>query len=213
MAKIKSAYVCADCGAEFSKWQGQCTECQAWNTLSEVRLAAKAGKTDSRGGGYTGANSSIVTALAKVSESEEQRTTIGIAELDRVLGGGLVRGSVVLIGGDPGIGKSTLVLQALSALAGRSKALYVTGEESLGQVASRARRLGLSLDSIDAWPTPASSAFLKPRSLRNRTFWLSIRSRPCIRTRSNRRQDQCHKSVNRPRASFATPRKPAAPCS
>ena len=150
MAKPKTAYVCNDCGAEYSKWQGQCTECNAWNTLSEVRLAsAKSSKNESRSG-YAGGGCAVVTALAKVSESEEQRTLIGIGELDRVLGGGLVRGSVVLIGGDPGIGKSTLVLQALAALAGRSKTLYVTGEESLGQVAARARRLGLSLDAIDA---------------------------------------------------------------
>ena len=130
MAKAKTAYVCNDCGAEYSKWQGQCGECNAWNTLSEFRLAAgKASKQEARGG-YAGAGSALVTALAKVSESEEQRTLIGIGELDRVLGGGLVRGSVVLIGGDPGIGKSTLVLLALAALAGRSRGCRGSGWSS-----------------------------------------------------------------------------------
>ncbi len=151
MAKAKTAYVCSDCGAEFSKWQGQCTQCQAWSTLSEVRLTAKASKSAERSG-FAGSASStaVVTALASISEAEEVRTQIGIGELDRVLGGGLVRGSVVLVGGDPGIGKSTLLIQALAAVSGRMKTLYVTGEESLGQVASRARRLGLPLNAMEA---------------------------------------------------------------
>jgi DNA repair protein RadA/Sms len=152
MAKAKTAYVCADCGAEYSKWQGQCTQCQAWSTLSEVRLAARSSSKNAERSGFAGASgaSAVVTRLASVSEAEETRTQIGIAELDRVLGGGLVRGSVVLVGGDPGIGKSTLLIQALAAVAGRMKTLYVTGEESLGQVASRARRLGLPLDTMEA---------------------------------------------------------------
>jgi DNA repair protein RadA/Sms len=152
MAKAKTAYVCGDCGAEYSKWQGQCTQCQAWSTLSEVRLTAKSSSKNAERSGFAGASSAsaVVTQLASVSEAEEVRTQIGIAELDRVLGGGLVRGSVVLVGGDPGIGKSTLLIQALAAVAGRMKTLYVTGEESLGQVASRARRLGLPLDAMEA---------------------------------------------------------------
>ncbi len=152
MAKARTAYVCGDCGAEYSKWQGQCTQCQAWSTLSEVRLTAKSSSKNAERSGFAGASSAsaVVTQLASVSEAEEMRTQIGIAELDRVLGGGLVRGSVVLVGGDPGIGKSTLLIQALAAVAGRMKTLYVTGEESLGQVASRARRLGLPLDTMEA---------------------------------------------------------------
>jgi len=151
VAKARTAYVCGDCGADYSKWQGQCTQCQAWSTLSEVRLTAKSAKAADRSG-FAGASSAaaVVTALASVSEDEELRTQIGIGELDRVLGGGLVRGSVVLVGGDPGIGKSTLLIQALAAVAGRLKTLYVTGEESLGQVASRARRLGLPLHTMEA---------------------------------------------------------------
>ena len=151
MAKARTAYVCGDCGADYSKWQGQCTQCQAWSTLSEVRLTAKSTKSVDRSG-FSAASSAaaVVTALASVSEDEELRTQMGIGELDRVLGGGLVRGSVVLVGGDPGIGKSTLLIQALAAVAGRLKTLYVTGEESLGQVASRARRLGLPLHAMEA---------------------------------------------------------------
>jgi DNA repair protein RadA/Sms len=151
VAKARTAYVCGDCGAEYSKWQGQCTQCQAWSTLSEVRLASKAGKSAERSGfAGKGSSDAVVTALAAVSEAEELRTQIGIGELDRVLGGGLVRGSVVLVGGDPGIGKSTLLIQALAAVSDRMRTLYVTGEESLGQVASRARRLGLPLNAMQA---------------------------------------------------------------
>ena len=113
MAKAKTAYVCADCGAEHSKWQGQCIECNAWNTLSEfvVQPAVKS-VAAARTTGYAGAaaGSPKVTPLTAVALSAETRTLTGIGELDRVLGGGLVDGSVVLIGGDPGIGKSTLLL-------------------------------------------------------------------------------------------------------
>jgi len=152
MAKAKTAYVCADCGAEHSKWQGQCVECGAWNTLSEfvVQPAAKSVAVNPRGG-YAGAvDAAKVTKLATVAAESEQRSATGIAELDRVLGGGLVAGSVVLIGGDPGIGKSTLLLQMLGAIGQRVRGLYVTGEESLAQVASRGQRLGIVLDGLEA---------------------------------------------------------------
>jgi DNA repair protein RadA/Sms len=153
MAKAKVAYVCTECGAEFPKWQGQCEACNAWNTLSQVRLdgprTAKAPMTRS---GYAGAASGAgaAIALADVRGAEESRQTTGVVEFDRVLGGGLVDGSVVLIGGDPGIGKSTLLLQALANFAGRRACLYVTGEESLAQVAARAGRLGLAIDGLMA---------------------------------------------------------------
>ncbi len=153
VAKAKTAYVCADCGASFNKWQGQCSECGAWNTLSEfvVEPATAAGKPAVRNTGYAGAiDAPRITALKKVSQTAEVRVSTGIGELDRVLGGGLVEGSVVLVGGDPGIGKSTLLLQALAAMGSRFPALYVTGEESLSQVAGRATRLGLPLDGLDA---------------------------------------------------------------
>ena len=155
MAKAKTAYVCSDCGASSSKWQGQCAECGAWNTLAEfVVEPASAGKGAAparQHGSWAGRPESAgITALRDVSQDAEVRVSTTIGELDRVLGGGLVEGSVVLVGGDPGIGKSTLLLQALALMAARVPALYVTGEESLAQVAGRAQRLGLPLDGLNA---------------------------------------------------------------
>ncbi len=145
MSKAKSVYACTACGAEFSKWSGQCGECSAWNTLTEVvREPVIKGP---RASGYAG-KAAAVTVLADVRADAEERTPSGLSELDRVLGGGLVPGSVVLIGGDPGIGKSTILLQTLTYLAGSMPALYVTGEESPGQVAMRARRLELPVDNL-----------------------------------------------------------------
>ena len=155
MAKAKTAYVCAECGASYTQWQGQCGACGAWDTLSEFVVepasAAVKGAGGGRKTGYAGAvDPPKITPLRHVSQAEEVRVSTGIGELDRVLGGGLVEGSVVLVGGDPGIGKSTLLLQALAAMGARSRALYVTGEESLAQVAGRATRLSLSLDGLEA---------------------------------------------------------------
>src|SRR4051794_6150607 len=120
MAKAKTAYVCADCGAEHSKWQGSCAECNAWNTLSEIVVQPAKSQVANPRGSYAGnADAAKVTKLATVAAEAERRDATGIAELDRVLGGGLVSGSVVLIGGDPGIGKSTLLLQMLGAIGQR----------------------------------------------------------------------------------------------
>lgn len=153
MAKKTTAYVCSDCGAEYSKWQGQCTECNAWNTLSEIVLetAAAAKAPASRRSGWAGKiDAPRVTALKDVQQTDHQRVTTHIGEFDRVLGGGLVEGAVVLVGGDPGIGKSTLLLQAVALMAAELPVLYVTGEESLAQVAGRARRLELPLEGVNA---------------------------------------------------------------
>jgi DNA repair protein RadA/Sms len=153
MAKAKTAYVCNDCGAEHTKWQGQCVECGAWNTLSEfVVQPAQKSVAAARQGGYAGAANNVprVTPLTDVLVTAESRTLTGIGELDRVLGGGLVEGSVVLIGGDPGIGKSTLLLQMLGKLGEKLPSVYVTGEESLAQVAARAQRLDLPLQPLQA---------------------------------------------------------------
>ncbi|MEO5624972.1 MAG: DNA repair protein RadA [Dokdonella sp.] len=152
MAKAKTAYVCAECGAEHNKWQGQCAECGVWNTLSEfvVQPATKSTAVNPRGGYAGTTDAPKITQLAQVATEAEQRSATGIAELDRVLGGGLVAGSVVLIGGDPGIGKSTLLLQMLGAIGQRVRGLYVTGEESLAQVAARGQRLGIVLDGLEA---------------------------------------------------------------
>ena len=150
MAKAKTAYVCADCGAEHSKWQGQCVECGAWNTLSEITVLPAKAAANPRGSYAGNTDAAKVTKLATVAAEAERREATGIAELDRVLGGGLVSGSVVLIGGDPGIGKSTLLLQMLGAIGQRVRGLYVTGEESLAQVAGRGQRLGIALDGLEA---------------------------------------------------------------
>jgi len=154
MAKAKTAYVCADCGAEYPKWQGQCDACGAWNTLSEfvVQPAKAAAAGGARNAGYAGAGTEPprVQLLAGIAGESESRHPTTIGELDRVLGGGLVEGSVVLVGGDPGIGKSTLLLQTLGALGASLPGLYVTGEESLAQVAARGRRLGIALEPLRA---------------------------------------------------------------
>ena len=152
MAKAKTAYVCSECGADHNKWQGQCGECGAWNTLSEIVVEpANAAKANARATGYAGrVDAARIVDLKQVGQAEEVRVGTGIGELDRVLGGGLVEGSVVLVGGDPGIGKSTLLLQALAAMGRRLPALYVTGEESLAQVAGRATRLGLDVEGVQA---------------------------------------------------------------
>jgi len=137
VAKPKTAFVCGDCGADYAKWQGQCNECGAWNTLSQLRVAS----TES----YAGEQSEM-RPLGDVATEEQPRLSSGLAELDRVLGGGFVAGSAILIGGNPGAGKSTLLLQVLCRVVADSPVLYVTGEESLAQVAFRARRLGLPTD-------------------------------------------------------------------
>ncbi|MBS0199922.1 MAG: DNA repair protein RadA [Proteobacteria bacterium] len=147
----RTAYVCNSCGAEYPKWQGQCEACGAWNTLSEIVLEPAATSAPSRRGSWAGkADAARITPLVNVQQSEIVRASTGIGEFDRVLGGGLVEGAVVLIGGDPGIGKSTLLLQALALMSGNTRGLYVTGEESLAQVAGRALRLDLSLDGLEA---------------------------------------------------------------
>jgi DNA repair protein RadA/Sms len=138
MTKTKTVYSCTECGGQSPKWQGQCPQCGAWNTLVES-LAAGAG---TRFETVSGARSKV-TPLSAVEAQENRRIASGLEEFDRVLGGGLVAGGVVLLGGDPGIGKSTLLLQASAALGAAHRTLYVTGEESADQIALRAQRLGL----------------------------------------------------------------------
>jgi DNA repair protein RadA/Sms len=142
-AKVKTAYVCDECGAEYPKWQGQCLACKAWNSLSRVSI----GPISEPRVGYAGTKSEV-KRLADVAAEEAPRIVTGFGELDRVLGGGLVPGSVVLIGGEPGAGKSTLLLQMCCQLAAQSETLYVTGEESLQQLALRASRLSLPMDRL-----------------------------------------------------------------
>jgi DNA repair protein RadA/Sms len=139
MAKVKITHSCQACGAQFPKWSGQCSGCEAWNTLVEEAVKTP---THPRYQGYAGSEPEIIQ-MAEVALQEATRINSGLDELDRVLGGGLVMGSAVLIGGDPGIGKSTLLIQTTCYLSQHMKVLYVTGEESLQQVAMRAKRLEL----------------------------------------------------------------------
>ena len=140
MAKPKTIYSCTECGATSTKWQGQCPGCAVWNTLVET-VAEPAATSNKRFASLAG--SSVLQTLSEIEAREEDRLPTGIGEFDRALGGGLVAGGVVLIGGDPGIGKSTLLLQALATLSETAHVLYVSGEESGQQIALRARRLSL----------------------------------------------------------------------
>ncbi len=150
MAKaVKRAFVCNECDADYPRWQGQCSVCHAWNTITEMRFAAPPTVARSeRLFGYAGSvGVSRMQKLSEISLDELPRFSTGFNEFDRVLGGGVVPGSAILIGGNPGAGKSTLLLQTLCKLSESMKTLYVTGEESLQQVAMRAHRLGLPSSS------------------------------------------------------------------
>jgi DNA repair protein RadA/Sms len=148
MAKSSVQFVCQACGAQFPKWVGRCTSCGAWNTLAEEVVRKASGGPSS--GGSRGAASAAVP-VAEVDVDHAARLATGIGELDRVLGGGAVLGGVTLLGGDPGVGKSTLLLQALASLAAKGcRSLYVSGEESAAQTAARARRVARSSGEGDA---------------------------------------------------------------
>ncbi|MGL4474944.1 MAG: DNA repair protein RadA [Shewanella sp.] len=148
MAKNKTAFVCNECGQDFPRWQGQCNACKEWNTITEVRLGSAPASRGANFSGFAGSGSSQVQTLAQIDLNELPRIASSFAEFDRVLGGGIVPGSAILIGGHPGAGKSTLLLQTLCRLSQQRPALYVTGEESLQQVAMRAHRLGLPIDQL-----------------------------------------------------------------
>lgn len=152
MAKAaKRAFVCNECGADYPRWQGQCSACHAWNTITEVRLVATPSARNDRFSGFAGDAKGIsrVQKLSEISLEALPRFSTGFKEFDRVLGGGVVPGSAILIGGNPGAGKSTLLLQTMCRLATEMKTLYVTGEESLQQVAMRAHRLGLPTTELN----------------------------------------------------------------
>ncbi|MFN7633340.1 MAG: ATPase domain-containing protein, partial [Acetobacteraceae bacterium] len=139
MAKPTSRFLCAECGAAFPKWQGRCDACGAWNTLSEETEAPRApGKAGQTAGGRR-----VAFVPLQGETAPPPRIPTGIAELDRVLGGGFVPGSVVLVGGDPGIGKSTIMLQAAARVSEQRRTFYVSGEEAIEQVRLRALRLAL----------------------------------------------------------------------
>jgi DNA repair protein RadA/Sms len=145
MAKTKIEFVCRDCGSSHHQWAGQCLDCKEWNTLEEVVISQA---TSSKPESLKDLPASKVQNLSEIKSQNKNRLSTGLTELDRTLGGGLVDGSVVLIGGDPGIGKSTLILQALAAINASSTTLYVSGEESAEQVSERAIRLGIKEDIL-----------------------------------------------------------------
>lgn len=154
MGKAKTEFICSNCGAKYMRWQGQCRECGEWNTIEEVQIASAApspGRAAAQRGmtGFAGTAGSGVRKLGEVSAVRAERLYSGYKEFDRVLGGGIVPGSVVLIGGNPGAGKSTLLLQTVCRLSERLPVLYVTGEESLEQVALRAARLQLPTAQVN----------------------------------------------------------------
>ena len=180
MAKQKTAFVCNDCGSDYVKWQGQCSDCEAWNTLTEIKLGpqkgsgrAGAGASPQVGGKRAGFAGTLDSArvLQDIDLADSPRFSSGAEEFDRVLGGGLVPGSGILLGGNPGAGKSTLLLQTMCHLARTMEALYVTGEESLQQVAMRARRLQLPTDKLQLMSETnveaivAAAEALKPKVL------------------------------------------------
>jgi DNA repair protein RadA/Sms len=146
MAKAKTVYTCTECGGQSPKWQGQCPHCEQWNTLVEGVAETFSGKAANRFSSAGGAGKLLT--LDEIEARDEPRVATGVTEFDRVLGGGLVPGGVVLIGGDPGIGKSTLLLQALTLIDGRYRRLYVSGEESAEQIALRATRLALDAGGL-----------------------------------------------------------------
>jgi len=150
MVKLKKAYVCNDCGADYPRWQGQCNACGSWNTITEVKIAASPQVArNERLTGYAGTvTENKVQSLSDIDLHEVPRFTSGFKEFDRVLGGGIVPGASILIGGSPGAGKSTLLLQTMCYLASQMPTLYVTGEESLQQVAMRASRLRLPKEHL-----------------------------------------------------------------
>jgi len=145
MAKTKIEFVCRECGSSHHQWAGQCLDCKEWNTLEEVVISQA---TSSKPESLKDLPSSKVQNLSEINSQNNHRLSTGLSELDRTLGGGLVDGSVVLIGGDPGIGKSTLILQAIAAINASSTTLYVSGEESAEQVSDRAIRLGIKEDIL-----------------------------------------------------------------
>lgn len=147
MAKVKNSYICNNCGYETSKWNGKCPSCGEWNTLEEVEIAVKS-SSRSRAGSIKDISDSIINVEDVDASYDEVRYSTGLTELDRVLGGGLVKGSLVLLGGEPGIGKSTMLLQICETMGNEHTILYVSGEESIRQIKLRANRLGVNSENL-----------------------------------------------------------------
>ena len=146
--KQKTVFVCSECGTESPKWNGKCPGCGAWNTMNEEKVLTSASKSARGGATAFAMQSEPPKPLRDISISEEERIHTGLSELDRVLGGGIVPGSLVLIGGDPGIGKSTILLQICEYLGQERRILYVSGEESQSQIKLRADRLSVRTENL-----------------------------------------------------------------
>ena len=160
--KIKSVFFCQECGYESAKWMGQCPACRAWNSFAEETVSPQKSVKQVKGAGA--GPKSRPAVLNEISMEEEHRLPTHIEELDRVLGGGIVSGSLTLVGGDPGIGKSTLLLQMCQKLsADQRKVLYISGEESLRQIKMRALRIGQFSDRSSSRPAPQIWPFSKTR--------------------------------------------------
>ena len=178
-SKAKTVYVCTQCGCEAPKWQGKCPDCGSWNTfVEETRTtggsAAKAAASERR------AAPAKVKPLAEVSADESVRYCTGMKELDRVLGGGIVPGAAILVCGDPGIGKSTILLQMCRTIDPGLRVLYVSGEESLRQVKLRANRLEVAGGTSSLPPPPTPKRSMRPSWRKNRMWWWWIPSRPSL---------------------------------
>lgn len=190
MAKEKTVYVCQSCGYEAARWLGCCPDCGEWNTFEEHRStpAPAPSKTAEKAAKYQTARKSEIVALSQVERRQEPRSSTGNEELDRVLGGGLVTGSAILLGGDPGIGKSTLLLQVAGSLSQRCRVLYVSGEESARQIKMRASRIGVPQDKLYVLAENDMESILENAKACSRMCSSSTVSRPwCPRTAPARR--------------------------
>ncbi len=148
-SKMKSLYVCQNCGYENPKWYGKCPQCGEWDTMQEeVRVEQKGNTAAARAGGLGGGTRGVAQKISEIQTVGEHRYHTGLSEFDRVLGGGIVKGSVVLLSGDPGIGKSTILLQICQTLGEEETVLYASGEESPHQIKLRADRLGVTSDNL-----------------------------------------------------------------
>ena len=152
--KTKSVFVCSECGAQSPKWMGKCTSCGSWNTMEEEFIQHTPSSSKVAVMSAPTLSSSAPKTIKDIDSTDESRTLTGMGELDRVLGGGLVKGSLVLVGGDPGIGKSTLLLQICEQIGKTEKILYVSGEESQRQIKLRAERLGITTENLKIFQKP-----------------------------------------------------------
>lgn len=204
MAKVKKAFFCRNCGFEAPKWLGRCPSCGEWNTFTEEVIARESG-----GGPATVANlpKARPQRIADIHESEHRRIDLGNREVNRVLGGGLVPGSLVLLGGEPGIGKSTLSLQIALADNGL-KTLYVSGEESAEQIKMRALRLGIGNEGCLIYAETLLENILAQIEEQRPTWWSSTLSKPSIPTSSNRRPGAFRRSANARHRCSNTPKRP-----